>query len=404
MSARATRVVGFLLLVHALTACGPTHDQRCEEVKDALADCVGSRVSRLDCTTVTDADLNRLFDLTQGFSCALISQALPADGDLLSLTCRLGSVGCVAAVTPAPERLPTKYPIVLVNGIDASPLFRYSPRILKVMREEAGLTVFLATLPPYEAPFRRAPLLRQRIDEVLAETGAEKVNLICHSLGGLDCRYLASPGGLNASHRIASITTVGTSHRGTRIADAMLGLLPDADRGRHVNDFATLVGDWFTDQSLTDDVHLREALLALTQSQSKAFNAEITDAPGIVYQSWAGYSRPFGDADLAHDTRLRALCQTASGDGLRGFGRHDYMALTLVPFTEVVGKVGTDFIPNDGLTAVDSAKWGEFQGCIPADHQEQLGQYNLPDVNVQNGFDVARFYANAGTALAARGL
>ncbi len=387
-----------------LAGCAPSHDERCEALKDDLEKCVGSRVSRLDCASVTDADINRLSDLTHGFSCALISQSLPADGDLLSLTCRLGNVGCVAAVTPAPERTPTQYPIVLVNGIDASPLFRYSPRILKVMREEGGHSVFLATLPPYEAPRRRAPVLLRRIDEILAETGSTRVNLICHSLGGLDCRYLVSAAGLGSANKVASITTVGTSHRGTRIADAMLGLLPDANRGQLVNDFASLVGDWFTDQSLTQDVHLREALQALTLSEAQSFNADITDAPGVLYQSWAGYSRPFGEASHEHDLRLQQLCKTADGDGLPGFGNHDFMALTLIPFTDVVGKAGTDFIPNDGLTAVDSAKWGQFRGCIPADHQEQLGQYNLPDVNVENGFDVARFYANVAGDLAARGL
>jgi triacylglycerol lipase len=393
-----------IFLVLLATACGPSHDQRCEALKEELNTCIGSRVSRLDCASVSDADINRLSDLTHGFSCSLIAQSLPADGDLLSLTCRLGSVGCVEPVTPAPVHAPARFPIVLVNGIDSSPLFRYSPRILNMLAEEGGQTVFLATLPSYEAPRRRAPVLKRRVEEVLAQTGAAKVNLICHSLGGLDCRYLVSIAGLDFAGGVASITTVGTSHRGTRIADGMLGLLPGEDTGQLVNDFATLAGDWFSDQSLTEDVHLREALQALTLSQAKAFNAEITDAPGILYQSWAGYSRPFGEASLEHDLRLAELCRTASGDGLPGFGSHDYMAMTLIPFTEIVGKAGTDFIPNDGLTAVDSAKWGEFRGCIPADHQEQLGQHNLPDVNVQNGFDIARFYANVAADLAARGL
>ena len=84
-----------LLLLTA--ACAPSHDAQCAALKDTLNKCIGSRVSRLDCASVSDADLNRLSDLTQGFSCALIAQSLPADGDLLSLTCRLGSVGCVTA-------------------------------------------------------------------------------------------------------------------------------------------------------------------------------------------------------------------------------------------------------------------------------------------------------------------
>jgi triacylglycerol lipase len=398
------------ILALALVGCAPSHSARCDELKTELEKCLGTRFSRLDCETITDADINRAHDFTRGISCALLAQSLPADGDPLALTCRLANVGCVEAITPAPTPTPTRYPILLVNGIDTSPLFRYSKRILEMMAGQGGQTVFLATLPPYEAPRRRAPELWSRINGVRAQTGAEKVNLICHSLGGFDCRYLVSPHGLGVdlanpfiAESVASITTIGTAHRGTRLADAMLGLLPDADRGRTVNDFATLVGDWFSDQTLTQDVHLREALQALTLSGAQTFNAEINDAPGVYYQSWAGYSRPFGEASHEHDLTLATLCQTASGEGLPGFGKHDFMALTLVPFTELVGKSSGQFIPNDGLAAVDSAKWGNFRGCIPADHQEQLGQHNLPDVNVQTGFDVARFYANVAADLATRG-
>jgi hypothetical protein len=34
---------------------------------------------------------------------------------------------------------------------------------------------------------------------------------------------------------------------------------------------------------------------------------------------------------------------------------------------------------------------------------EQLGQHDLPDVNVRTGFDVARFYADLAADLAGRG-
>ena len=38
---------------------------------------------------------------------------------------------------------------------------------------------------------------------------------------------------------------------------------------------------------------------------------------------------------------------------------------------------GTDTakpIANDGLVTVESAKWGVFMGCIPADHMKEVGQ------------------------------
>ena len=399
-----------LPLALLLAACVTPKEVRCAELQDSLTQCIGSKVPKLDCTNISDADLERVRTVTRSLSCDVLVSALPVDGDVASAACRIANVGCVAPVTPAPEKRPTRYPVLLVNGIDTSPLFRYSQRIQTMMTNLGGHSVFLATLTPYETPQRRAPELNARIHEVLKKTGASKVNLICHSLGGLDCRYLVSPHGLrldldgapDLAASVASITTVGTAHHGTRIADVLLGLTPDSNRGQLINDFATFAGDWFSEDSLEHDVHLRAALQALTVSQAITFNAEIDDAPGVEYQSFAGVSRPFGESTAEHDARMREVCTKSDGaDGLLGFGKHDFMALTLVPFTGTVG--GDTGEPNDGLSAVASARWANFRGCIPADHMEQLGERNIPDVNVENGFDVARFYTNIAGGLSQRG-
>lgn len=411
---RALALLGVLLAGagHAACAAPSTAQDRCAQVKHQLAACVGNVAERLDCHAMTDTDIDRLSSATVSTSCALLEDALPIDGDPRSATCRLMDVGCVRATTPAPTPGATKFPILLVNGIDSSPLFRYSPRIVKAMTD-AGHAVFLATLPAYETPQVRAPLLLQRIAQVRRLTGAPKVNLVCHSLGGLDCRYLTSPAGLAADtgaavSSVASVTTVATAHRGTRVADVLLDLAPDGRRGAIVNDFASLVGDWFSDQALASDPRVRDAIRALTTAQAAAFNAAITDAPGVYYQSFAGFSRPFGQSSPALDARVRELCaptDAADGDGMPGFGATDYMALPLAPFADVIAKEDPDgAMPSDGLASIASARWGSFRGCVPADHIEQLGQRSIPDVNVRTGFDVARFYANVAGDLRARGL
>jgi triacylglycerol lipase len=427
MTGRTLAMALLLGAVPALVpACAPTEarEDRCTRVQAQLDACAGTPFARLDCSATSTADLDHLDDLSQGIACQALQGVAPTDGDPMSAACRLLGIGCVASLTPAPKHSPARYPVVLVNGIDTSPLFRYSPRIVSMMRDAGGHRVFLATLTPYETPQVRTPELWKRIAEVRAETGAAKVNLVCHSLGGLDCRYLVSPNGLAAdlgvapetmASAVASITTIGTAHRGTRVADVLLGLAPDGDRGQMVNDFATLAGDAFSASRIDGDVHVRAALRTLTVAAAPAFNASITDADGVVYQSWAGYSRPFGTATAAHDAQLGALCATADGSsGLPLAAKHDFMALALVPFASVAGAVSNDLsaangptadiVPNDGLATVASAKWGTFKGCIPADHMEQLGQHSLPDVNVRTGFDVARFYANVAGDLAEQGL
>jgi triacylglycerol lipase len=63
------------------------------------------------------------------------------------------------------------------------------------------------------------PSLDARIEQICGETGAQKVILIAHSMGGLVSRqYLQDRG----SARIAQLITLGSPHHGTRIAKLAL--------------------------------------------------------------------------------------------------------------------------------------------------------------------------------------
>jgi triacylglycerol lipase len=55
------------------------------------------------------------------------------------------------------------------------------------------------------------------------------------------------------------------------------------------------------------------------------------------------------------------------------------------------------------VSTVESSKWGEFRGCIPADHLDQVGQIDDVGASHQTGFDSLRFYRNLAFDLAARG-
>ena len=59
-----------------------------------------------------------------------------------------------------------------------------------------------------------------------------KFNIIAHSQGGLDARYLATV--LGESHRIASITTISTPHHGTVVSDAYTGIVEVSSSGKEV--------------------------------------------------------------------------------------------------------------------------------------------------------------------------
>ncbi|MDQ3180030.1 MAG: alpha/beta fold hydrolase [Acidobacteriota bacterium] len=66
----------------------------------------------------------------------------------------------------------------------------------------------------------RAAQLKNRVDEIIAETGAEKVHIIAHSMGGLDARRMIVD--LDMAEKVASLTTIGTPHMGTILADRVI--------------------------------------------------------------------------------------------------------------------------------------------------------------------------------------
>ena len=130
-------------------------------------------------------------------------------------------------ITPAeclwmgPDRLKpggVGVPVVLVHGYSCS---RAAWWCLRRRLLAAGLSVATLSLEPIYADLDRyLPLLTQRIDAVLAQTGARQVVLVGHSMGGLVARaWLAQHGGA----RVRQLITLGTPHGGTRLAHFGLG-------------------------------------------------------------------------------------------------------------------------------------------------------------------------------------
>ncbi len=406
-------MIGVLLAL--LAGCAVSNpDATCAQLEQSLGNCLGTDRLPLACDDLSPGDVENLAEAIDATSCALVDDLLPLDGDPVAASCNLLGEGCATSSVPAFSRGATRYPLVLVNGIDVSPLFSWSERIVDVL-EFAGHDVHLAVVPPYDSTPTRSAVLWQRVQDVKAETRASRVNLVCHSLGGLDCRYLVSPGGLHwevdatqgdIAGSVATITTVGTAHHGTPAADIALGFVEGEDPSDALNRLATLFGSWLTEDALTTDVQLRSALGALTESQTLAFNAEIGDDAGIEYQSWGGTATPWGQPEDLD--ALRDACATDTGDGLDLYvGTTDHLALPLHDSYDLVAEEaavdGEDEAPNDGLAPVRSTRWGTFRGCVPADHMEQLGRGNLPSINVRTRVDIGSFYADIARDLAERG-
>ena len=287
---------------------------------------------------------------------------------------------------PIPKGEPTRHPIVLLHGFNASTKFWGFYDVADELAED-GHVVFETTVPPYNSVDVRAAVLAAQIDEILAQ-GFEKVNIVAHSMGGLDARYLVSS--LGYGDRVASITTISTPHRGAPIADKSLAILDGlAVNDDVLNKFAAALGENFSALSAESD--LRAAFVSLSEANAPDFNDVNVDASGVYYQSWAGVSSALG---VKNPRDMPACEQVILGDGKVA----DKMDPLVTPIAAITHK--GEFLPNDGLVSVESAKWGEFRGCVPADHLDEVGGIKDERADTRTGFDHRRFYRNLSFELA----
>ncbi len=294
--------------------------------------------------------------------------------------CDAGPIG------PDPEGTAAQYPLVLVHGfMDKGGAFIG----LEPALQADGHMVERVSLPPMAPVAVRAEHLALQVDEILAKHGAQKINLIGHSMGGLDSRYLVAH--LGYEDRVASITTIATPHRGSTVADTVLGFT-DAD--------AAWV-DWLMDKVVDlvegqfDDEYEKDVIGALEDLSTYGavdFNAETPDASEVFYQSWAGISSPI--ARWQDGVEARCGDVLAADPSFWGFG-NDRMATMLIPLSYVVGEL------SDGVVSIHSATWGRMRGCIPADHLDQVKDAGGP--LWITGYDSARFLRTIAFGLAKRG-
>lgn len=115
----------------------------------------------------------------------------------------------------------TKYPIILVHGIAKKDwrFFRAFGRIDKMLSKE-GFHVYVSKHDGFGAIETNAEQIRMQIMDILEKEGADKINIIAHSKGGMDSKYMIKS--LGMENHVASLTTLCTPHRGTPIASFIL--------------------------------------------------------------------------------------------------------------------------------------------------------------------------------------
>ncbi|HYC42852.1 MAG TPA: alpha/beta fold hydrolase [Noviherbaspirillum sp.] len=114
---------------------------------------------------------------------------------------------------------PQGLPVLLVHGYGCNSGYWHS--ISKVL-QKARITHHAIDLEPVIGGIDEySPLIHRAIEVLCRETGAERVVIVAHSMGGLASRaYLRDYG----SSRVAKLITLGTPHHGTSLAHFGVGL------------------------------------------------------------------------------------------------------------------------------------------------------------------------------------
>ena len=227
----------------------------------------------------------------------------------------------------------TKYPIVLAHGMAGfDSLFGVLDYWYGIegALEDGGATVFVTEVSQFNTTQARGEQLLAQVQQILAITGKSKVNLIGHSHGGLDVRYVAAV----RPDLVASVTSVGSPHKGAALADYLRanvsgGSFTESVLAFFANSLGTVLALLTGSSNPQDAV---AALDSLTSAGLASFNAAYpqgvpttscgsgaSSVGGVRYYSWSGTGLltnllDVSDAPLA----LTSLVYPESNDGLVG--------------------------------------------------------------------------------------
>lgn len=214
-------------------------------------------------------------------------------------------VGAMATDVHAAGYTETEYPIILAHGLSGfDSLFGvvdYWPGIVWEL-ERDGAEVFVTEVSQFNDTAVRGQQLLDQVEEIVALTGSPKVNLVGHSHGGLDARWVAA----QRPDLVASVTTVGSPHQGAELADFVRFLLVEDSFGESI--LGGITGGLGSVLALLSGTSNPQdpiaALDALTSDGLDEFNADYPqglpaspcgEGPAVVdgvrYFSWSG-TRP----------------------------------------------------------------------------------------------------------------
>lgn len=215
--------------------------------------------------------------------------------------------------------------------------------------QSMGCQVYIAKVPSFGSIESRALTLHKLLNQIaLSKTNTTassknsllKFNLIAHSMGGLDCRYLISrisDDSKNKNYQIVSLTTISTPHRGSEMADFVVEQFEYWNRFLKINP--------------QNENGEKSPLLPLcfyqlrTSYMTQYFNHVTPNNPNVAYFSYGAIFKP-NWYNVFRPT-WQIINDRSNGE------------------------------PNDGMVTVKSSRWGKYMGTL-------YGLDHLDVINWQN--------------------
>jgi len=262
-----------------------------------------------------------------------------------------------------------KSPIVLAHGLMGFDELRLVGKLLPGVHYWRGITealtangneVILTSVPPSASIEERAAKLS---DEIEKKAGGKSVNIIAHSMGGLDARYMISQLKPPNVH-VNTLTTVASPHRGSAFADYIFDRIGEERLPKIYSVLKAMSIETGAFSQLT------------RRYMEEEFNPKTPDREGVAYFSYGAMATPPLWSAFRQSHRI-----TEQVEG-----------------------------PNDGLVSVTSSQWGTYKGTLEGvSHLDLINWTNRlrwlvwEMIGNKRNFNAIAFYLDIADMLAQEG-
>lgn len=222
----------------------------------------------------------------------------------------------------------TKYPVILVHGIALKDVkfFKAFGHIESLLGEN-GYRVATAPTDGFGSIENNAEQLRAFVQKIMQSEGVDKVNLIAHSKGGLDSRYMIDR--LGMAEHVASLTFLCTPHKGSKIATRLYAM---------PRIFKCPLAAW---------LHVWYRIFGDKKPEVLTVCRQLRHTPDGVMESLN-----FGEAD-AHDGIFMQSYSTVMERS-----RDDF----IMSIPHLFSRRWENGAPTDGMVSVDSSQYADYKG------------------------------------------